>query len=247
MINLLIPLGGKSVYFENAGYHFPKPFIEILGKPMIELAIRNFLNIKKDKKFIFIIKEEDCVKYHLDNVLKLLTDNNCEIIRIRGETKGAVCSALLAIEYINNTNELIIANGDQIIDRDIDEVINYFENRNVDAGVVCFEGVHPKWSYVRLDENKKIIETAEKRPISKNAIAGFYYYKHGADFVKSSMKSIEKDANVGGLYYIAPTINELVLDNKNLEIYKIDNDKYHSFYSPQKIEEYENEIKNPKK
>lgn len=238
MINILIPLGGKSSFFDNDSYPFPKPLIEINGLPMIELVLKNFINLKCDKKFIFVINKTDCNKYHLDNVLKLLTNNACEIIILPGETKGAACSALMAIDYIDNQNPLIISNGDQVLDINFNDLLNSFENRNVDAGVICFESVHPKWSYVRL-ENDKIIETAEKRPVSKNAIAGFYYFKQGNLFVKAAMQSIEKDASVEGLYYIAPIFNELVLENKNLEIIKIDANKYHSFYSPQKIKEYE--------
>jgi len=244
MINILIPLGGKTTFFDSEEYPFPKPVIEINGKPMIELVLANFLKMKRDKKFIFIVKEEDCNKYHLDNTLKLLTNSNCHIIKLIGETKGAVCSALMAVEYINNNDQLIISNGDQIIDGDFDAFINSFEKRKVDAGVICFESVHPKWSYVRLDENNKVIQTAEKNPISKNAIAGLYYFRQGSLFIQAAMSSVEKEASVGGLYYVAPVYNELVLENKNLEIIRIRPEQYHSFYSPQKIKEYEESIKN---
>ena len=242
MINILIPLGGKSDFFNTIEYPFPKPLVEINGKSMIEMVIENFNSIKKDIRFIFVVKSDDCQKYHLDNVLDLLTANKCVIIKIGGETKGAVCSALMAIEHINNQDKLIISNGDQVINHDLNEIFDCFEDKNIDAGVICFTSVHPKWSYVRLDENNKIVETAEKRPLSKNAVAGFYYFKHGSDLVQSAMKSIENDANVNGLYFTAPILNEMVLENKNLEIFKIDSNQYHSFYSPQKIKEYEKQF-----
>jgi NDP-sugar pyrophosphorylase family protein len=242
MINILIPLGGKSDFFNTIEYPFPKPLVEINGKSMIEMVIENLSSVKKDIRFIFVVKSDDCQKYHLDNVLDLLTANKCVIIKISGETKGAVCSSLMAIEHINNQDKLIISNGDQVINHDLNEIFDCFEDKNIDAGVICFTSVHPKWSYVRLDENNKIVETAEKRPLSKNAIAGFYYFKHGSDFVQSAMKSIENDANVNGIYFTAPILNEMVLENKNLEIFKIDSNQYHSFYSPQKIKEYENQF-----
>jgi dTDP-glucose pyrophosphorylase len=155
------------------------------------------------------------------------------------ETKGAACSVLMAIDKINNGEPLIIANADQLFDIDLNKVLDTFDKNSVDAGVICFEAVHPRWSFVRLNEKNKIIETAEKRPISKNAIAGFYYFKQGKDFVAAAMGSIRKDANVDGLYYISPTFNELVLSSKNLEIFSIPKEKYHTFYTPQKIKEYE--------
>jgi NDP-sugar pyrophosphorylase family protein len=239
MLNILIPLGGQSSFFDSDEYPYPKPLIEINGRLMIELVIESFSSIKEPYRFIFIVQQADCRKYHLDDTLRLLTDDTTEIIMLSGETKGAACSALMAINHIDTDDRLIISNGDQLLDLDMNSLLTFYADQESDGGVVCFKSVHPKWSYVRLDDNQQITETAEKRPISSNAIAGLYYFRRGADFVKAAMKSIEKDANVNGLYFIAPTLNEMVLDNKRLNVYKVGNDQYHSFYSPQKIKEYE--------
>ena len=237
MINILIPLAGSNQFFNESDYPYPKPLIEINDKTMIELVINNFDTIKEEKQFIFIVNSEDCKKYHLDNVLNLLTNDTCKIVKLENTTKGASCSAIMAIEYINNDNPLIIANADQLFDDNLGNVISNF--KNVDGGVISFDSVHPRWSYARLDDDNYIVETAEKRPLSKNAIAGFFYFKNGKDFIKSSMSMIQKDASVNELYYISPTLNEMVLQNKKLVIAKVDNDKYHTFYTPQKIQEYE--------
>ena len=237
MINILIPLAGSNQFFNKSEYPFPKPLIEINGKTMIELVINNFACIKREKQFIFIVNNNDCKKYHLDNVLNLLTEHKCKLIRIENETKGAACSAMMAVEYIDNDTPLIIANADQLLDENLDDIVSSFET--VDGGVISFDSVHPRWSYVKLDENEYIVETAEKRPLSKHAVAGFYYFNSGRDFIASAMNMIKKDASVNGLYYIAPTLNEMVLQNKKLIVKKIDNKKYHTFYTPQKIQEYE--------
>lgn len=237
MVNILIPLAGKNQFFSENEYPFPKPLIEFNGKTMIEHIIDNFSSIQKEKQFIFIVNSEDCKKYHLDNVLNILTDYKCKIIKLDNETKGAACSAMMAVEYIDNDTPLIISNADQLFDICLDEAINSFKNS--DAGLITFESIHPRWSYVRLNEKNQVTETAEKRPISKNAIAGFYYFKNGYDFISSSSKMIKKDASVNGLYYISPVLNEMVLENKIINIFRIENNKYHTFYTPQKIKEYE--------
>jgi len=237
MINILIPLAGKNQFFPEAEYPFPKPLIEFNGKTMIEHIIDNFSSIQKEKQFIFIINSEDCKKYHLDNVLNILTNHTCKILKLDNETKGAACSAMMAVEYINNDTPLIISNADQLFDTNLQNVISTFENS--DAGVITFESIHPRWSYVRLNSENKVIETAEKRPISKSAVAGFYYFQNGKDFIRSSSKMIKKDASVNGHYFISPTLNEMVLENKTINVFKIENNKYHTFYTPQKIKEYE--------
>lgn len=240
MITILIPLGGKSNFFDSPEYQYPKPLIEINGKPMIQLIIENFASIYDEKKFIFIVKKTDCEKFHIDNIIQLLTKNTSKIIKISENTKGAACSALMAIEELDNNNELIIANGDQIIDADFSKVVQQFRDTHSDAGVITFNSVHPKWSYIRLDADNTVIEITEKRPISTHAIAGFYYFKKSSEFIHAAFRSILKDSNIDGNYYIAPTMNELVLDNKKIGFYTIENEHYHTFYSPKKVKEFEN-------
>ena len=237
MINILIPLAGTNQFFNESEYPYPKPLIEINNKTIIEHVIDNFGSIKEEKQFIFIVNSDDCKKFHLDNVLNILTNHTCKIIQIDSQTKGAACSALMAIEYINNDTPLIIANADQLFDDNLEDIISNFQDS--DGGVISFDSIHPRWSYARIDDSNYIIETAEKRPLSKNAIAGFFYFKKGNEFVISAMNMIKKDANINGFYYISPTLNEMVLQNKKLIISKINNDKYHTFYTPQKIQEYE--------
>jgi dTDP-glucose pyrophosphorylase len=241
MLNILIPMGGATD-FDRAEYSYPKPLIEINGKPLIELVVEGLDKIKMDKRFIFIVNAADCQKHHLDSVLRLITKDRGIVIQLEKETKGAACSALMAIDYIYNNDALMISNGDHIFDCDLNSALSKFDSRGVVAGTVCFDSVHPKWSFVRLDENKKIIETAEKRPLSRNAIAGLYYFQHGSDFVRAAMKTIEKEASVDGQFYVAPSLNELVLEGKNMEIYTIPSASYHNFYSPHKLKEYEDSL-----
>ena len=41
MINIVIPMAGMGKRFADAGYKDPKPFIDVLGKPMIQHVIEN--------------------------------------------------------------------------------------------------------------------------------------------------------------------------------------------------------------
>ena len=62
--------------------------------------------------------------------------------------------------------------------------------------MVTFRSLHPRYSYMLVDDNGLIVEAAEKRPISRHATAGFYWYRRGADFVQSAQDMIRKDAHV---------------------------------------------------
>ncbi|MDD3150916.1 MAG: glycosyltransferase family 2 protein [Candidatus Gastranaerophilales bacterium] len=236
-MRVLVLLAGSSEQFFNKGFNYPKYLIEILGKPMIEHVIDNLKTIK-NAQFTFVTLKDDCRKFHLDNVINLLIPD-AKVIQIEKIAKGAACSALLAIEDIDNDKSLLIINGDQIIDIDISDAINKFKKDDLDGGIITFNSVHPRWSYVRLDEKGYVIETAEKRPISMFATSGAYYFKNGHDFVNAAMKMIEKDANVNDLYYICPSYNEMILNQALIGTYHIEREKYLSLASVDGVKHYE--------
>lgn len=238
MINILIPMAGGTSFFDDANYYFPKPIIEVAGIPMIERVVENLSTIKEQKRFIFVVREIDCIKFHLDKALRLLPEEEIVVIKTERDTKGAACSSLLAMDYINNNEPLIISNGDQIIDINFNSVLNKFYKNHIDAGCIHFDSIHPRWSYISIKKTQ-IVEAAEKEPISKNAIAGFYFFNQGSHFVEAAKKMIVNDAHVNGQFFIAPVFNELILMGKKLTSEKISTSQYHTFYSPQKIEEYE--------
>jgi dTDP-glucose pyrophosphorylase len=242
-MNLVIPIASSSKFFSLEEYGYPKPLIEIMGMPMIEHVIKNITNGNSFKKVIFVVKQDECDQFHLDSTLNLLSPIKPEIIKLRADTQGALCSVLLAIEHINNDQPLLISNADQIFDRGIGDYLQRFAVSDLNAACLTFSSVHPRWSYIRTNEDGLVIETAEKRPISKNAIAGVYWYRRGSDFVESAMASIKHGSSVDGKYFISPVFNEYVLSGKKVGHHTVPNEQYHTFYSPQKIEEYESSLK----
>jgi len=236
MINILIPMAGQDQFFKDTEYQYPKPLIEVCGKTIIEYVIDNYNDIEKEKQFIFIVNVDDCRKYNLDYTLQRLV-GNAKIIKLDGHTQGSACSALMAIEYIDSKVPLLIANSDQLFNNSITELLNNFSK--YDGGVITFDSVHPRWAYAKISDDDNVIEIAEKRPISRHALTGFFYFKHGEDFVNSAKDSIRKGGTTNDKYYISTTINEMILRNKKIFAYKIENKNYHTFYTPQKIKDFD--------
>lgn len=237
MLKIIVPLAGSSELFTNSGYFYPKPLIEINGIPMIQHVVENIQTISVPCQLIFIIKDDEVVKFHLDNTLKLLSPG-CEIVRLKKDTKGGLCSVLMAIERINDNDELVILNGDQIIEENFNEIYMFWITNNANAGVVTFNSVHPRWSYVRT-ESGQVVQTAEKNPISTDAIAGYYYFQNASLFFDCAFQVIKNDVQLDGIYYISPVLNEYVLRNKKVVTYQIKPEQYHSFYSPQMVNKFE--------
>jgi dTDP-glucose pyrophosphorylase len=219
-MNILIPMAGAGSRFQIAGYTFPKPLIDVDGKPMIQVVVDN-LNIEAN--FIYVVQKEHRIKYNLDTLLNLLTPN-CKIVEVDGITEGAACTTLLAKEFINSDAPLLMANSDQFLEWDSNEFIYKMIEQKVDGGIVTFAATHPKWSFVRLDEYGYIIEVAEKNPISNIATVGVYYWAKGSDYVKFAEQMIQKNIKTNNEFYVCPVYNEAInsgLKIKNFNINKM--------------------------
>ena len=217
-MNVLIPMAGAGKRFFDAGYIFPKPLIEIDNKPMIQWVIES-LNLKAN--YIFIIQKEHQEKYNIKSVLKILQPN-CKIIELDHLTEGAACTTLLAKEFINNDDPLIIANSDQYINWNSSKAFYDFNSKNLDGAILTFEAIHPKWSYAKCNKEGFVTEVAEKKVISKNATVGVYYWKHGSDYIKSAEEMIKKNIRVNNEFYVCPVYNEFLSKNKKIKIHKVD-------------------------
>ena len=231
-------MAGEGSRFAKEGYTFPKPLIDVNGKPMIQAVVEN---INFNANYIFIVRKEHLIKYSgLEKTLNNITNNKCTIVPVDNLTQGAACTALLAKEYINNDVELLIANSDQIIDYNKQNFELLKKMTIVDAIVFCFNAVHPKWSFIKINENSYITEVAEKNPISNIATCGIYWYRKGLDFVKYSEQMIEKNIRVNNEFYIAPVYNELIKDNKKLIPFYVN--EMHGIGTPEDLHFYLNKI-----
>jgi dTDP-glucose pyrophosphorylase len=213
-LNVLIPMAGAGSRFAQAGYTFPKPLIEVNGKPMIEVVIKN-LNIEAN--YIFLVQKEHYEKYNLKYLLNLIAPN-CKIVQVDGITEGAACTTLLAKEYIDNDAPLVMANSDQFIEWNSNEAMYAFSADDIDGGILTFKAHHPKWSYARVGNDGFVSEVAEKRVISDDATVGVYYWKKGSDYVKYAEQMIEKDIRVNNEFYVCPVFNEAIQDTKKIKI-----------------------------
>ncbi|MDB3972309.1 glycosyltransferase family 2 protein [Candidatus Thioglobus sp.] len=237
-MNLIVLAAGPSDLFQNTIQKYPKPLIEINGRTIIDRVVENLTHLYTHcDNIIFIIKKSDNQKFHLKNVINLLVPQSL-VVEVSGETAGAACTSLLAIEHLDDDKPLVITNGDQIIDTNYLNILDAFKDSKADAGAVVFNSVHPRWSYVKVNNDGDVVESAEKNPISNTATAGFYLYKKASIFSKFAKQMIMKDASVDGNFYICPVFNEMILSQKIIKTFSIESQQYHSFMSPEMLINY---------
>ena len=216
-MNVIIPMAGAGSRFAQAGYTFPKPLIEVNGKPMIQVVVEN-LNI--EAHYIFLVQKEHYEKYNLKQLLNLIAPG-CDIVQIDGITDGAARTTLLAKNLINNNQPLLIVNSDQYVEWNSNETLYGFTADEIDGGIVTFKSTHPKWSFAKVSENGFVSEVAEKNPISDNATVGIYYWKRGSDYIKYTEQMIERNIRTNNEFYVCPVYNQAIEDGKKIKIKQI--------------------------
>lgn len=219
-LNVLIPMAGAGSRFQQAGYSFPKPLIPVNGKPMIQVVVEN---LGVEANFIYVVQKDHRERFNLDVMLDLITPGNCTVIEVDHITEGAACTALLAKDHIDNDNPLFFANSDQFVEWRPLDFLYKMQEQQCDGGIVTFKDTHPKWSFAKVNpENNKVTEVAEKNPVSDNATVGYYFWKHGSDFVKYAERMIERDIRVNEEFYVAPVYNQAIEDDKVVRIFEAD-------------------------
>jgi dTDP-glucose pyrophosphorylase len=229
-MNIVIPMAGRGKRFADAGYNKPKPFIDVRGTPMIELAVQNIAPIEwdfnlnqfhpVDYAFTFICLKEFMDKHEYE-FRAILKENpfvdNYKIITVDEVTAGAACSVLLAKDIINNNQELIISDCDHLVldSNHILSGINFFRRRSADGGIWCFLSDSPKWSYLRIRDNI-VRQVVEKEVVSNLANTGTYYFRRGSDFVKHAEAMVQNKDTSKGEYYVAPVYNYMITDGSKI-------------------------------
>ena len=233
--NILIPMAGRGSRFEEQGYTDKKPFIDVNGKPMIHRVIKN-LGMEFDKEYLFILicLQEDYDKYDFTEFEKVIGHNSYDVVILDDVTEGAAQTVLTAKDLINDDTPLMTMNSDQLVDWDIERLFEMCEQ--FDGVIPCFYGEGNAWSYARTLDNGYVQEVAEKKQISNNATAGYYYWKKGSDFVKYAEQMIEQNSRTNGEFYVAPVYNWAIKDGKKIGIGMVD--EIYELGTPEYLEEY---------
>ena len=238
MMQIVYPLAGQANRFQQRGYTFPKPLIEMGGRSLIEIVLSSVAP-PSPCKHIFICRKEHLAQFFLGDVLRLLRPG-CEVIDAHGDTAGALCTVLLAIDQIDPEQELLIVNGDQYIAESLDPFYQRCRTSDVDGCILTFEATHPRWSFVRTaaTDPTRVMEVSEKRPISKQATAGLYYFRRAADFVEAAERMVVKGIRTAGQFFICPVYNEMILQGKKIVSHHLSDGAMYSLGTPEDVDTF---------
>lgn len=232
-MQVIITMAGLGSRFRKAGYDCPKYMIKAKGKTLFEWSMDSLFGYNEHvSKYIFVVRTEDksgefirlqCEKYGIRNI---------EVVEIDYMTDGQATTCMLAIPYCNFEESIMVFN----IDTYIEPGEMKYADITGDGHIPCFHAEGEHWSFVRLDEDGKVVEVREKVRISDNCTLGAYYfssaklYKNLYNEYYTNKSNMEKNEK-----YIAPLYNFMIEKGMSVTISIIDENRVHVLGTPEEL------------
>lgn len=228
-------MAGEGSRFKKAGYAKPKPFIDVMGKPMIRWVMENLDT--PGSHFILIARKEH-VDAEMNLVESLKKDFSISVITVDQLTEGTACTVLFAREQINSGIPLLIANSDQWVEFSLGDMLANAQKNKWDGSILTFtdKEMNPKWSFAKTNEKGEVIEVKEKVAISDKATVGIYFFSKGSDFVNAAIDMIVHNERVNNEFYTCPVYNWAIKNNLTIGIYDIPASGMHGLGTPEDLD-----------
>ncbi len=229
-MNVIIPMTGYGSRFVAAGYQELKPFIRVMGRPVIEWIVKDMY--PADVNIIFVCRGEHLMKDASMRERLLLLAPEAKIVSIEDWVKkGPVYDVLrgyrelLAQQAIDAQEPCIINYCDFYMQWDYAAFAKEAAERGCDGAVPCYSGFHPNllpeknyYASCLTDAQEDLIEIREKYSFEKDKTKakhspGVYYFAGGAVMEKYCQILTEhEECAINGEYYASLPYNFMVQD-----------------------------------
>jgi dTDP-glucose pyrophosphorylase len=205
--------GQDNISFQENGIDIPKNLIPFRNDTILGTAIRSYSH--KGTLTHVAIRSDESQEWNTDKILSA-NNNRVKFHKIPKTTRGALCSAAMTLDDLKQGIPLIVAAGDSFIDGDLESVIGNFTQENAAAGTILFQDSLPRWSYARIGQNSKILEMAEKSPISTFASTGLFYFRSPELFIRATEWVLKENMHTHGEFYLSSALNYLIMNGENV-------------------------------
>ena len=239
-LQVLMPMGGLGSRFTKAGFEVPKPLIEVDGMPMFLKAYSSLNRLSVNKTLHFVIRQESVDEQQLDTRIASALPE-AKITIIPELTRGAAETALAARDSLSPNDPLIVMDCDLYFQSEsYNQLVQSVLDGSSDAtgGLLTFTADNPRYSYAQFGSDNVVTKTAEKNPISENAITGAYFFATAAEFIHATETLMQKPISPEmPEYYMSLLYNILIDEGKKIIATFVD--EFASFGTPEELEAYQ--------
>lgn len=239
-LHIIMPMAGEGSRFAKAGWTTPKPLIELRGVPLFQRAIGSVALPDVKMKYSFIVRQEHIDKQHIDQLIQNILPE-AQIFSVLKTTRGAVETCLVAETAIDDDDAIVVMDCDlEFRSKGYNELVKEalsLPASEADGGaLVSFESVNPRYSYALVDEDGRVLRTAEKEPISNHALCGAYFFGSGKDFKRIAHQLLYDGTHGKAEFYVSLLYNYLLTEGKVVRLATME--EYYSYGTPEELKNY---------
>jgi NDP-sugar pyrophosphorylase family protein len=248
---VLIPMAGAGQRFAEAGYQVHKPAIMTIDrfdghqKPMVVCATKDLPGVRKDGSNVIYVDRtfhredgvEDAIRQYYEKA---------QFITIDHLTQGQACTCMLAENYLNPKEPLLIAGCDNGMDIDVAA----FQELTRDCDCIVFTYRHNEavlsnpnaYGWMITDQEGNITGTSIKKAISDTpmedpAVVATFWFREAGIFLEATEKMIREDDRIRGEFYVDQTVKHVLDLQYRAKIFDID--RYVGWGTPADYEGYQ--------
>ena len=233
-------MAGEGSRFAKAGWTTPKPLIELRGVPLFMRAINSVALEGVDMKYSFIVRQE-----HIDNqgIDKLIKDiqPDANVFSVLKTTRGAVETCLVAESAIDDEDAIVVMDCDLEFrsvryNKLVAAALSVPANQADGGALVSFDSNNPRYSYALVDNEGRVLRTAEKEPISNHALCGAYFFGSGRNFKRIAHQLLDDGTQGKAEFYVSLLYNYLLAEGKVVRLATME--EYYSYGTPEELLAY---------
>ncbi len=249
---ILIPMAGAGQRFADAGYRVHKPAIPTIDrydgteKPMVVCATKDLPGVAADGSNVIYV---DRIFHREDGVEDAIRAyyEKAQFITIDRLTEGQACTCMLAKDYLDPEEELLIAGCDNGMD--IDRAA--FEETKLTCDCIVFTYRHNEavlqnpnaYGWMLADGEGNITGTSIKKAISDTpmedpAVVATFWFRKAKVFFDATEKMIRENDRINGEFYVDQTVKHVIDLGYRAKIFDIN--RYVGWGTPADYEGYQN-------
>lgn len=239
-LHIIMPMAGEGSRFLKEGWSTPKPLIKLQDKTLFQRAIDSVLIHGISMKYSFIVRQEHIDIYQIDEQIKKMLPQ-ANVFSVLKTTRGAVETCLVAESAIDDKDAIVVMDCDlefrsKRYSQLIQQAVSVSEDKAFGGALVSFESTDPRYSYAEVDDNMKVIRTAEKETISNHALCGAYFFASGRTFKRIAHQLLEDGTHGKAEFYVSLLFNYMLAEGK--DVYLANMEEYYSYGTPEELKRY---------
>jgi dTDP-glucose pyrophosphorylase len=180
-VALVTPMAGRGLRFQRGNVQTPKPLVDLHGRPFFWWSTESVVRSTTVREMVFVVLEEHVERFHIDSVIREFYPA-AHVVSIPEATSGAAETAAIGVTALDSSGPVAVNDCDHAFrTAGLQKVVDALSG-SVEGALLGFRADTPAYSYVRFDDDRRVVGTVEKQVVSDLAIAGCYLFASATTF-----------------------------------------------------------------